>query len=274
MSKALSMSSTRPLGAGAETCSTGWEARHRRTGGGPPTRSGSAPTEWPGPALGRAERWTQAKVLFDEALHARPFDSAVWEMRILAMIATGARDSSRKVASEMLELFRGTTDPVTANNIAWFCTLAPGAVAEPEIPVETRRACRGRLHCRLKASRPEHARLCTLPRQGGSMRRSDGSRKESKQETGRKNPSCGLSSPWPTTAWGTTTRLAAGSTGSVATAKHRSRAILGGIGNPSPPKRGRIRDPLRPGLPGRSVCASSKVAKTRSATPAVSRRGG
>jgi tetratricopeptide (TPR) repeat protein len=84
----------------------------------------------------KRERWVEAEAAFDEAVRARPLNSAVWEERILALMAAGARDGLRKVASDLLKRFRETTDPSSANWVARSCVLASGAVADCDAPVK------------------------------------------------------------------------------------------------------------------------------------------
>ena len=41
----------------------------------------------------------------------------------------------RRACSELLDRFGSSTDSLTANDVAWYCVLAPDAVADREAPV-------------------------------------------------------------------------------------------------------------------------------------------
>jgi tetratricopeptide (TPR) repeat protein len=116
----------------------------RRLGGPPladsdrllqPVRSGPDPTA-------RAHAWAQRggwaemdATLLQEEQFEQPIDDESWIGRILALSAAGARCGLRRLVSDLLERFRETTRPSTANLVAWNCGLAPDAVVEPEVLV-------------------------------------------------------------------------------------------------------------------------------------------
>jgi len=72
---------------------------------------------------------------FSEAVLLEPDELDIRRSQILTLLAAGDREGVRRAAFDLLDRFGRTTNPWQANNIAWFCTLAPGAVADPAIPV-------------------------------------------------------------------------------------------------------------------------------------------
>ena len=150
-------------------------------------------------------RWAKAEAAFAEAIDARPLSGAVRDERgrffvsrsqpekaasgyraivqlephnlqarvyeILSLLAADDHSGVRQARADLLDRFRETTDPWTANRVAWYLTLAPGAVADPETPVRLAElAVKGlpggrRLFC------PQHARRSPVSRR--SFRRLD-----------------------------------------------------------------------------------------------------
>jgi tetratricopeptide (TPR) repeat protein len=120
-------------------------------------------------SLVRLERWDDAEVAFDEVARARPFNYLAWADRgrfhlgrcqpekavadfrqavalqpgdvairyhdILALATVGDLSGLRREASDLLDRFRKTTDPDTANQVAWSLVLAPGMVTDKAGPV-------------------------------------------------------------------------------------------------------------------------------------------
>jgi tetratricopeptide (TPR) repeat protein len=114
-------------------------------------------------------RWAEAEAAFDEALRARPLNSAVLgesvkyylarfryqkaasvvseavalqpadpdilHHQILTLQAAGDSDGLRRAASDLLTRFGTLTSVHEANSVAWSCALAPGAVADPAVAV-------------------------------------------------------------------------------------------------------------------------------------------
>jgi Flp pilus assembly protein TadD len=54
---------------------------------------------------------------------------------VLSLLALGDKAGLRRACSELLDRFGNSTDSDTANNVAWYCVLAPDAVADGEAPV-------------------------------------------------------------------------------------------------------------------------------------------
>jgi tetratricopeptide (TPR) repeat protein len=110
------------------------------------------------------KRWAEAEAAFDEAVRARPLDvrmelgqfllmrsepekavanfgeaillvpneSLLRTRQILSLVAAGDFDGQRQACFNLLDRFGNTTDPTTANNLAWSCALAPGSVSVHE----------------------------------------------------------------------------------------------------------------------------------------------
>jgi tetratricopeptide (TPR) repeat protein len=121
---------------------------------------------WDATARARAwaarSRWAEAEAAFEEAVRARPLNANLWIERgqfylmrsepekavaafgeavllnpndsllrtrqILSLVAAGDFDRQRQACFNLLDRFRNT-DPITANNLAQSCALAPGSVA-------------------------------------------------------------------------------------------------------------------------------------------------
>ncbi len=90
-------------------------------------------------ALASVERESWAEIDSTVRLQQGVFDYNIENEpcpgRILALSEAGAGGGLRRVVSDLLERFRETTMPWTANHVAWCCALAPDAVDEPEVPV-------------------------------------------------------------------------------------------------------------------------------------------
>jgi tetratricopeptide (TPR) repeat protein len=95
-------------------------------------------------ALGASDQKSTDRILRSEALFRRIYGQAVgpesddphdWTPRVLALMAAGDGPGLRRACAELLDRFGTTDDPVTANRVAWLCSLAPGAVTDREAPV-------------------------------------------------------------------------------------------------------------------------------------------
>jgi tetratricopeptide (TPR) repeat protein len=84
----------------------------------------------------RRQQWAEAAADFGESVRLRPEDGQAHRLQILSLSAAGERDGLRWTIAELLDKFRGTTDPGMANMVAWNCCLAPDAVDDPEAPVQ------------------------------------------------------------------------------------------------------------------------------------------
>jgi tetratricopeptide (TPR) repeat protein len=115
------------------------------------------------------KQWDAAEAAFDEAMRARPFNlaivvergepyakSALWSKaaayyatkarqypdvvrlhycHLLSLLALGDEAGLRQACSELLDRFGSSTSHHIANDVAWDCLLAPGAVANYAAPV-------------------------------------------------------------------------------------------------------------------------------------------
>jgi tetratricopeptide (TPR) repeat protein len=117
-------------------------------------------------ALMAREQWAAAEAAFDEAVRARPHSTSTLSERarffiargqpakaaadlvqairlrpesfrirfdhVFSLLAMGDQAALRRACSDLLNRFGGATDPSIANNVAWYCGLAPDAVDDPE----------------------------------------------------------------------------------------------------------------------------------------------
>jgi tetratricopeptide (TPR) repeat protein len=108
-------------------------------------------------------RWDAAEAAFDELVRARPDNAAIWLERgqfdiargrpematadfgqaighlpddlrlryghVLSLLVLGDEAGLRRAGSELLDRFGRSTSSLTANNVAWYCVLAPDGVA-------------------------------------------------------------------------------------------------------------------------------------------------
>ena len=83
-------------------------------------------------ARGQPER---AAADFAGAIHQLPGDLQIRYRHVLSLLALGDEAGLRRACSELLDRFGSSTGSLTANNVAWYCVLAPDAVADREAPV-------------------------------------------------------------------------------------------------------------------------------------------
>jgi tetratricopeptide (TPR) repeat protein len=114
-------------------------------------------------------RWAEAEAAFDEVVRARPYNASSWAARgrfriargepergsadlalairlepenlqrryshALSLLALGDHAGMRQACGYLLARYGTASDPNIANNVAWDCVLAPGAVANRTAPV-------------------------------------------------------------------------------------------------------------------------------------------
>ena len=68
---------------------------------------------------------------FAKAIELRPDDFGYRMRHTLALLAEGDTAGYRAACAALLERFGGTTNPAIANNVAWWSSLGPNAVADP-----------------------------------------------------------------------------------------------------------------------------------------------
>jgi tetratricopeptide (TPR) repeat protein len=71
-----------------------------------------------------------------KAIELDPGNLEAWYQHALLALATGHRDRYRTICEDILARFGQSDEPSDANLVAWTCSLAPGAVADPLRPVE------------------------------------------------------------------------------------------------------------------------------------------
>lgn len=79
-----------------------------------------------------AGRHAEAAVDFARAIDAGSSSRSLWESRAVTLMAAGDREGYRKFVAGLLENHGGTTDPSTANALAWACVFAPKPVTDGE----------------------------------------------------------------------------------------------------------------------------------------------
>jgi WD40 repeat protein/serine/threonine protein kinase len=102
--------------------------------------AGSAAPLWVnrGDALAKRQHWTQAAAAIGEAVRLQPDDLAYRQHQILVLLAAGDQTGHRRARTDLLDRFRMTTDPQTANTVAWYSVMA--AVEEPNLSETVRLA--------------------------------------------------------------------------------------------------------------------------------------
>jgi eukaryotic-like serine/threonine-protein kinase len=89
-------------------------------------------------------RFDRAAATLAEAVRLRPDDPWLLDEWGSALLASGDRAGWRAACAELVDRFRETTLPLTANSIAWCCSKGPDAAVEPEVLVRlAERAVRG-----------------------------------------------------------------------------------------------------------------------------------
>jgi WD40 repeat protein/serine/threonine protein kinase/tetratricopeptide (TPR) repeat protein len=83
-------------------------------------------------ARGRPER---AAAEFGQAIHHLPEDLQIRYGHVLSLLALGDEADLRRACSELLDRFGSSIGSLIANNVAWYCVLAPDAVADRVAPV-------------------------------------------------------------------------------------------------------------------------------------------
>jgi tetratricopeptide (TPR) repeat protein len=102
--------------------------------------AGSAAPLWAnkGGSLAERQLWTEAAAALGEAVRLRPQNLADRGYLILTLLAAGDHNGLRRTRIDMLDRFRMTTDPMIANNVAWWSAMAVGE--EPNLSETVRLA--------------------------------------------------------------------------------------------------------------------------------------
>ena len=75
-------------------------------------------------------------------------------MQLLSLLESGDLPGYRSAAGKLLSQFSKTSDPNSLNNVAWFCTYAPDAVADLAVPVQMAEKALAGYPLRAQASSP------------------------------------------------------------------------------------------------------------------------
>jgi eukaryotic-like serine/threonine-protein kinase len=76
-----------------------------------------------------------AAVAFGKEIKSNPDNLRIRYFHILSLLEAGDIAGYRRAASDLLSRFGKVTAPDVANNVAWYCVLAPVAVADRDAPV-------------------------------------------------------------------------------------------------------------------------------------------
>jgi tetratricopeptide (TPR) repeat protein len=91
-----------------------------------------------GESLAKRQWWTETAAAIGGAVRLRPEDLDYRHHQILVLLAAGDRTDLRRSRADMLDRFRMTTDPMIANNVAWYSVMAEGE--EPDLSETVRLA--------------------------------------------------------------------------------------------------------------------------------------
>jgi WD40 repeat protein/serine/threonine protein kinase/tetratricopeptide (TPR) repeat protein len=83
-------------------------------------------------ARGRPER---AAADFGQAIHYLPEDLQLRYGQVLSLLVLGDQAGVRRACAELLDRFGRSAGSLIANNVAWYCVLAPDAVADRDAPI-------------------------------------------------------------------------------------------------------------------------------------------
>jgi eukaryotic-like serine/threonine-protein kinase len=81
------------------------------------------------------QHWADAAADFSKAVLLEPDHLLTRRYQIWTLTAAGDFEGLRRACSDLLDQFGSTARPATANNVAWDCVLAPGALADYKVPV-------------------------------------------------------------------------------------------------------------------------------------------
>jgi tetratricopeptide (TPR) repeat protein len=87
-----------------------------------------------GEAAAEAGEWEKAAGHYARAVELAPGDAMFWYARLLLALRTGDAAAYRRGCAEVVERFAQATGPLAGSNVAWVCSLAPGAVDDPTAP--------------------------------------------------------------------------------------------------------------------------------------------
>jgi tetratricopeptide (TPR) repeat protein len=76
-------------------------------------------------------RWDEAAADAAQAVELLPDDASRWHRQALLHLRAGNAAQYRRTCEALLKRLGQTTDPETANDVAWTCCLAPGATSDP-----------------------------------------------------------------------------------------------------------------------------------------------
>jgi hypothetical protein len=85
--------------------------------------------------LSLTNAWGRSADEIAQSVESDPNNPGIRCLHVLALVQSGDRAGVRRACEDLLKRFGKTTDPAQANSVAWYCVLAPDAVADYEAPV-------------------------------------------------------------------------------------------------------------------------------------------
>ena len=79
--------------------------------------------------------WSEAAAFYARAVQQYPDIATLRYCHVLSLLSLGDEADLRQACSDLLDHFGTSTDHHIANDVAWACLLAPGAVADRAAPV-------------------------------------------------------------------------------------------------------------------------------------------
>jgi tetratricopeptide (TPR) repeat protein len=107
--------------------------------------------------LAKRGRWDRAAADLQEAARLAQLDTWIASRAVSVLLVGDDRDGLWRFSTDLLKRFRDTTDPATANNVAWSLVLSPAAVTSADLAVSlAERAVNG------SPTKDKHLALITL----------------------------------------------------------------------------------------------------------------
>jgi WD40 repeat protein len=94
--------------------------------------------------LSLVSQWGRAADDVGKSVESDPNSLSLRYVHILALLEAGNGAGIRRAFEDLLKRFGNTTDPAQANSVAWYCVLAPDAVADLKTPVRLAEAALAR----------------------------------------------------------------------------------------------------------------------------------
>src|SRR5207249_1718007 len=80
-------------------------------------------------------QWDLTAAALGKTIEGDPNNLRPRYLHLLALVQAGNRAGVQRACEDLLKRFGNTTDPGEADRIAWYCVVAPDAVADRDVPV-------------------------------------------------------------------------------------------------------------------------------------------